>query len=1004
MNVHTRRYRRVSLARTDGDDGDDGDAMTRPTVVSTSTSSPTATPRENVAARRDGDGDGDVVVLDVEEEEDAGGRVATRDGKDVETKPRGGGGVELSMKRYFRPASIVDGETSTSEGAGDVGDENDGGSAREKRRRDEPRIVIESAPDERAFTTKSIGGCEVKFPEGLSPHPAQVMTMSSIIRALNKKENSMIESPTGTGKTLALLCGALAWQEKESKNPEGAKLYKAWVKEREKYEAAKARYDAGLKSGKRVEPEFGDGWMSSDPHFRRAPPPEATTPKIYMCTRTHSQISQILRELKRTGYSPKYSVLSSRQRMCPYNKSDTECRELIKAKGGVRTSTDCGYYNRHQRAVRTMARFEENGMIGHYPAAWDMEDFDRVIEHEDACPFYTLRGMAEDASLIFCPYNYLFDINVRRKMGLKIDGAAVIIDEGHNLEDVCREGSSAELSLDEIGKYADELAKNHGRINEQTTVLSSFFRSISNFLEEQFRVSNSPDAIVVSSNQVKTLTDDMLKDCPDHLATIDEIVEELMTTKSDLLTPTTAPAIGLAGDIAVVLTLVRTNPTAYNVIFGRNMDIDGDTCPGIAFQCMQPAVAFHQVARDARSIILTSGTLSPMTTFEAELGVKFASKIEAPHVIPTNQVHVEVCGALGEITYKATEGDVQGSRFAKNLGSFLLRYAKIIPGGMLVFLPKYSLIDRIFREWHITGVFSELSAFKRVCVESRGSRGFQETLNEFDRGNKKGKGSLMLAVYRGKVSEGIDFKDDAARAVFCVGIPFPSMFDVKVKAKRNYNDSPYCKERGMLPGGEWYRAQAYRAYNQALGRCIRHPKDYAALFLVDSRFLEGGVWMMNNISKWIRRNVTACHNINDSVRTVDEFFKRLRDPEAFGANADANANADAAPPPKPIEGNKNFLRGVGHAKNKPLVDALDAMCEASMQAGEDPKRTNAYSKALVSIRALQVEVTSGAKISKSGPDKVPNVGPSIGAQIDYFFANGVFERHAFYEKGELPPS
>ena len=90
--------------------------------------------------------------------------------------------------------------------------------------------------------------------------------------------------------------------------------------------------------------------------------------------------------------------------------------------------------------------------------------------------------------------------------------------------------------------------------------------------------------------------------------------------------------------------------------------------------------------------------------------------------------------------------------------------------------------------------------------------------------------------------------------------------------------------------------------------------------------------------------------------------------------------------------------------NKPLVDALDAMCAAGMRAGEDPKRTNAYSKALASIRALQVEVTSGAKIAKSGSDKVPNVGPSIGAQIDYFLANGVFERHAFYEKGQLPPS
>ena len=978
--------------------------MTQPIATSTWISSPTS--RE----RRDGDDD-DVVVLDADVDVDARAREgdATRDGRDdddadaAETKPRGGGGVEASIKRYFRPTSI-DAETSTSDGEREGEGEGEDGSVVRKRRRDEGRtVVVESAPDARAFTTKSIGGCEVKFPEGLSPHPAQVMTMSSIIRALNKKENAMIESPTGTGKTLALLCGALAWQEKASKDASASKSYQAWVEEHEKYEAARKRYEAAVKSGKRIEAEFGAGWASSDAHFRRAPPEKASTPKIYMCTRTHSQISQILRELKRTGYSPKYSVLSSRQRMCPMNKSDTECRELIKARGGVRTATDCGYYNRHQRAVRTMSRFEENGQMGHYPAAWDMEDFDRVIEHEDACPFYTLRGMAEEASLIFCPYNYLFDINVRRRMGLNIDGAAVIIDEGHNLEDVCRGGSSAELSLDEIGKYADDLAKNHGKINEQTTVLSKFFQSMSNFLEEQFRMNSSPDATVVTSNQVKALTEDVLKDFPDHLPAILEIVEELTTTKSNLLTPITAPAVGLAGDIAVILMLVRTCSTAYNVIFGRNMDISGDTCPGIAFQCMQPAVAFHEVARDARSIILTSGTLSPMTTFEAELGVKFASKIEAPHVIPTNQVHVEVCGALGEITYKATEGDVQGSRFANNLGLFLLRYAKIIPGGMLVFLPKYSLIDRIFREWHGTGVFSELSAFKRVCVESRGSRGFQETLNEFDRGNKKGKGSLMLAVYRGKVSEGIDFKDDAARAVFCVGIPFPSMFDVKVKAKRNYNDSPYCKQRGMLPGGEWYRAQAYRAYNQALGRCIRHPKDYAALFLVDSRFLEGGVWMMNNISKWIRRNVTACHNIHDSVRTVDEFFKRLRDPEALGANANANANTIDAPTPKPIETKENFFCGVGHAKNKPLVDALDAMCAASMRAGEDPKRTNAYSKALASIRALQVEVTSGAKIAKSGSDKVPNVGPSIGAQIDYFLANGVFERHAFYEKGQLPP-
>lgn len=35
--------------------------------------------------------------------------------------------------------------------------------------------------------------------------------------------------------------------------------------------------------------------------------------------------------------------------------------------------------------------------------------------------------------------------------------------------------------------------------------------------------------------------------------------------------------------------------------------------------CMSPAVAFSQVAKGARSIILTSGTLSPMDSFASEV-------------------------------------------------------------------------------------------------------------------------------------------------------------------------------------------------------------------------------------------------------------------------------------------------------------------------------------------------------------------------------------------------
>jgi hypothetical protein len=41
-------------------------------------------------------------------------------------------------------------------------------------------------------------------------------------------------------------------------------------------------------------------------------------------------------------------------------------------------------------------------------------------------------------------------------------------------------------------------------------------------------------------------------------------------------------------------------------------------------------------------------------------------------------------------------------------------------------------------------------------------------------------GALMLAVFRGKVSEGIDFTDDRARCVIAVGIPFPNAMDEQV--------------------------------------------------------------------------------------------------------------------------------------------------------------------------------------------------------------------------------
>ncbi len=48
------------------------------------------------------------------------------------------------------------------------------------------------------------------------------------------------------------------------------------------------------------------------------------------------------------------------------------------------------------------------------------------------------------------------------------------------------------------------------------------------------------------------------------------------------------------------------------------------------------------------------------------------------------------------------------------------------------------------------------------------------------------KGAILFIVCRGKLSQGIDFSDQLARAVILVGIPYPALKDPKIQGKKAY--------------------------------------------------------------------------------------------------------------------------------------------------------------------------------------------------------------------------
>ena len=60
-----------------------------------------------------------------------------------------------------------------------------------------------------------IGGIPVEFP--YKPYGSQLAFMARVISTLDRAQrdghcHALLESPTGTGKSLSLLCSALAWQ------------------------------------------------------------------------------------------------------------------------------------------------------------------------------------------------------------------------------------------------------------------------------------------------------------------------------------------------------------------------------------------------------------------------------------------------------------------------------------------------------------------------------------------------------------------------------------------------------------------------------------------------------------------------------------------------------------------------------------------------------------------------------------------------------------------------
>ncbi len=219
------------------------------------------------------------------------------------------------------------------------------------------------------------------------------------------------------------------------------------------------------------------------------------------------------------------------------------------------------------------------------------------------------------------------------------------------------------------------------------------------------------------------------------------------------------------------------------------------------------------------------------------------------------------------------------------LGQAILSYCTTVPFGVLVFPPSYSFMEVLKKRWGNVPphnpLMNQLSKTKEVFFEPSGvSAG--EFKNQMEQYKSKvvssRNGCVLFGVFRGKISEGVDFKDEQARAVITVGIPNLPFGDASVVNKMEYN-----QQKSLLPnshflsGQEWYDCQAFRAINQAFGRCVRHKEDWGALILLDTRLSKYS--NSQKLSKWVQQFLKIYSNPTSMNHSLLEFIRTRMPPQ-----------------------------------------------------------------------------------------------------------------------------
>ncbi|KAL9599220.1 MAG: hypothetical protein Q9219_004001 [cf. Caloplaca sp. 3 TL-2023] len=632
--------------------------------------------------------------------------------------------------------------------------------------------------------------------------------------------------------------------------------------------------------------------------------------KLIYCSRTMSEIEKALAELKalmkyradQLGYVEDFRGLglTSRKNLCLHpsvkrEKSgsvvDARCRSLtagfVKEKKERGEDVDlCIYHD-------NLDLLEPHNLVP--PGVFTLDGMLKYGEQHKQCPYFSVRRMMPFCNVIIYSYHYLLDPKIAERVSKELSKDCIVVfDEAHNIDNVCIESLSIDLTEDSLRKAtrgannlerkitemrssdAEKLQNEYSKLVEglrdadeardenafmanpalpddllQEAVpgnirraehfvafLKRFVEYLKTRMQVRHVISETPPSFLQHLKELTFIERKPLRFCAERLTSL---VRTLELTNIEDYQP--------LQEVATFATLAATYDKGFLLIL-EPFESDTATVPNpiLHFTCLDAAIAIKPVFDRFSSVIITSGTISPLEMYPKMLG--FNTVVQESYSMTLAR-----SSFLPMIVTRGSDQSPISSSFqirnepgvVRNYGALLTEFSKITPDGLVVFFPSYLYMESIISMWQRMEILDEIWKHKLILVETPDSQETSLALETYRTACCNGRGAILLCVARGKVSEGIDFDHHYGRTVLCIGVPFQYTESRILKARLEF-----LRETYRIRENDFLSFDAMRHAAQCLGRVLRGKDDYGIMVLADRRFAK----KRSQLPKWINQAIS----------------------------------------------------------------------------------------------------------------------------------------------------